>query len=60
MASKNILKKYRVESGTGMNGWVTLSASQFMEVWNHFDEDGKSLKLVSCSFFVVVTRNKSK
>ncbi|XP_067930116.1 calbindin-32-like [Watersipora subatra] len=39
MASENILKKYRVESG-GSNGWVKLSAAQFMEVWNHFDADG--------------------
>jgi len=38
MASTNVLKQYRVNGG--VNGWMTLSAQQFMEVWNHFDEDG--------------------
>ena len=38
MATTNVLKQYRVNGG--VNGWMTLSAQQFMEVWNHFDADG--------------------
>jgi len=47
MASKNVLEKYRISSD-GTHKWATLSASQFMEVYDA-DGEGSRYHTLQCN-----------